>query len=156
MSRQADGRPGPTGLALAALLLAQQTGAAVVVEAVEVTAGRQPGVRIRCSGPVSVRAQALPARGGEPDRILVDLVGAVLDPRVRGVVTGPWPLRRVRPDQLDPATVRLTLELDDPAAFTVRGDRLVVITLAPAPAGAAEPPVVPPVERPALPPSRGP
>ena len=143
--------------ARAAVLVCLAVGAAsalaagVVLERVEVSGARATVVRLRLSAPAVVRSQALPPRAGQPDRILVDVVGATLSASARGVIGGRGALLRVIPDQIDAATVRLTLELTDPVPFGVASaGPLVTITLADDPASLAAPPAVPRVEQPAV------
>lgn len=125
---------------------------AVVVERVSLVPGTDVAVRLHFSAPAIVAAQELDARGGLPDRILVDVEGASLGSGARGVLAGRGVLVRVVPERRDGGGVRFVFELLEPASFEIENDDRsatvrITDTLEPRP----EPPVVPPVRQPGPP-----
>jgi N-acetylmuramoyl-L-alanine amidase len=126
--------------------------ATTVLERVEVIASGGPAVRLHLSAPAAARAGALAAGGGAPQRVYVDLAGAVLDTHAPAIVPGVGPLLRVRTGQFDARTARVVLDLSGPLPYRVRDTgRTIVIELGttadaapsaepPSPAPAVEPP----------------
>jgi hypothetical protein len=124
--------------------------AAAVLERVEVVNDRGVVVRLHCSAPVAARSQTLPARLGFLQQLNVDLPGTRLGTSARGVANGRGPVLRVLASQLDPTTVRVEIDLDDEAPFSVGGHGRVVEVRVGAPSEAlAPPPTVPRVQQPA-------
>jgi N-acetylmuramoyl-L-alanine amidase len=135
-------------LAAAAQLFAATT----VLERVEVIESGGPAVRLHLSAPAAAHTGALAAGGGAPQRVYVDLAGAVLDTRAPAIVPGVGPLLRVRTGQFDARTARVVLDLSGPLPYRVRDTgRTIVIELGtsseaapsaepPPPAPAATPP----------------
>jgi hypothetical protein len=125
---------------------------ALVVERVSLVPGRDVAVRLQFSAPAIVAAQELGARGGRPDRILVDVDGAVLGGGARGVLAGRGVLVRVIPERRDGGGVRFVFELLEPAGCEIENDDRsatvrITDTLEPRP----ELPVVPSVRQPGPP-----
>jgi len=137
---------------VATLLDVARAADAVVVERLSLVPGSDVAVRLHFSAPAIVAAQELGARGGLPDRILVDVEGAVLGSGARGVLAGRGVLVRVIPERRDGGGVRFVFELLEPASFEIENDdRSAIVritdTLEPRP----EPPMVPPVRQPGSP-----
>src|SRR5881296_3611829 len=113
--------------------------AAPTLDRIDVAGDEAPAVRLHLSAPVSATAHRLPAEGGAPARIYIDLSGAALP----HVLAGAAPVVRVRASQFDPTTVRIVVDLERRVPFVLRQmDETITLELeAPAPMAAAiEPP----------------
>ena len=117
--------------------------AAPMLDRIDVAGDEAPAVRLHLSAPVSATAHRLPAEGGAPARIYIDLSGAALGAALPHVLAGAAPVVRVRASQFDPTTVRIVLDLERRVPFVLRQmDETITLELeAPAPMAAAiEPP----------------
>lgn len=126
-----------------------------VLQRIDVESGSALTVRIRLSAPVVSRAATLPAGGGAPNRLYIDLPGAQLGPSAAPVVGGAGTLLRVRSGQFDATTARVVLDLAAPVPFAVESDGTTVtvrleppaqVVRAPRPARVAETPTPPPTD----------
>src|SRR5437773_701996 len=121
--------------------------AAPMLDRIDVVGDEAPAVRLHLSAPVSATAHRLPAQGGAPARIYIDLSGAALGAALPHVLAGAAPVVRVRASQFDPTTVRVVLDLERRVPFVLRQtDETITLELeASAPMAAAiEPPAPPP------------
>ena len=117
--------------------------AAPTLDRIDVAGDEAPAVRLHVSAPVSATAHRLPAEGGAPARIYIDLSGAALGAALPHVLAGAAPVVRVRASQFDPTTVRIVVDLERRVPFVLRQmDETITLELeAPAPMAAAiEPP----------------
>src|SRR5437762_5009048 len=130
--------------------------AAPMLDRIDVVGDEAPAVRLHLSAPVSATAHRLPAQGGAPARIYIDLSGAALGAALPHMLAGAAPVVRVRASQFDPTTVRVVLDLERRVPFVLRQtDETITLELAapaaiepPAPtppAAAPEPPAPPPM-----------
>src|SRR5207247_4682453 len=133
--------------------------AAPMLDRIDVAGDQAPAVRLRRPAPVPATAPHLPAGGGAPARIYIDLSGAALGAALPHMLAGAAPVVRVRASQFDPTTVRIVLDLERRVPFVLRQtDETITLELeAPAPMAAAiEPPAPTPTaaapEPPAPPP----
>lgn len=103
------------------------------IERIEVLGQPHPAVRVALSAPAAPVAHALPAGGGAPERVYLDVPGAVLGPRVRAVIPGVGPLRRVRSARRADGTARVVIETTRRLPFTLAtaGDGVTVVFAAP-------------------------
>src|SRR2546425_348659 len=118
--------------------------AAPTLDRIDVVGDEAPAVQLHLSAPVSATAHRLPADGGAPARIYINLSGATLGAALRHVLAGAAPVVRVRASQFDPTTVRVVLDLERRVPFVLRqADETITLELeAPAPMAAAiEPPI---------------
>src|SRR5437867_8415281 len=125
--------------------------AAPTLDRIDVAGDEAPAVRLHLSAPVSATAHRLPAEGGAPARIYIDLSGAALGAALPHVLAGAAPVVRVRASQFDPTTVRVVLDLERRVPFVLRQtDETITLELeAPAPMAAAiEPPAPTPTAAP--------
>jgi hypothetical protein len=130
------------------VLLAAASLHAAVLERVDTRGG---AVRLHVSAPVAPQTHQQPTRAGQPDQIVVDLPGTTLGVGARGVVSGGGPLLRVRTEQLDDVTVRVTLDLEEPVTFAMTNDDTVITITLEAPSIAPRtPPTVPRVHVPGV------
>jgi N-acetylmuramoyl-L-alanine amidase len=133
--------------------------AAPMLDRIDVVGDEAAAVRLHLSAPVSATAHRLPAEGGAPARIYIDLSGAALGVALPHVLTGVAPVVRVRASQFDPTTVRVVLDLERRVPFVLRQtDETITLELeAPAPTAAAiEPPVPTPTAAAPEPPAPAP
>ena len=117
--------------------------AAPTLDRIDVAGDEAPAVRLHLSAPVSATAHRLPAEGGAPARVYIDLSGAALGAALPHVLAGAAPVVRVRASQFDPTTVRIVVDLERRVPFVLRQmDETITLELeAPAPMAAAiEPP----------------
>src|SRR6266404_4460586 len=117
--------------------------AAPMLDRIDVAGDEAAAVRLHLSAPVSATAHRLPAEGGAPARIYIDLSGAALGAALPHVLAGAAPVVRVRASQFDPTTVRIVVDLERRVPFVLRQmDETITLELeAPAPMAAAiEPP----------------
>src|SRR5437762_10328682 len=113
--------------------------AAPMLDRIDVAGDEAPAVRLHLSAPVSATAHHLPAGGGAPARIYIDLSGAALGAALPHMLAGAAPVVRVRASQFDPTTVRVVLDLERRVPFVLRQtDETITLELE-APA-AIEPP----------------
>lgn len=142
-------------LSVLVLLVCTAAAAAATLERVELEATAPLVVRLRLDGMVRARSEEIPARDGQPARIVLDLPGTQLGTGVRGVA-GAGRLRRVRIGQFDATTARVVLDLVGPTSFTVTDDGTDLrIHLAAETAAAPAPaPAPPPIAAPAPAPAR--
>ncbi len=128
-----------------------QQGPPLRIERIEVLGQPHPAVRIALSAPAAPVAHALAAGGGAPERVYLDVPGAVLGPRVRAVVPGVGPLRRVRTARQADGTARVVIETARRLPFTLAtaGDGVTVVFAAPevAPERPAKPPQASPAPK---------
>src|SRR5882724_6369739 len=113
--------------------------AAPMLDRIDVAGDEAPAVRLHLSAPVSATAHRLPAEGGAPARIYIDLSGAALGAALPHMLTGVAPVVRVRASQFDATTVRVVLDLERRVPFVLRQtDETITLELeAPAPMAAA-------------------
>jgi hypothetical protein len=141
-------------LTLATLLGASAASAATVVERIEIEG--TDVVRFHLSDPAVARAVGLPPRLPVKARIAVDFDGATLGPDATQPVPGSGSglIVRVRPEQiLNREMVRATIELTQPAGFTVESaGTTVTLRLQIAASVAPAPPADPDVDQPDVPP----
>src|SRR5437867_638497 len=133
--------------------------AAPTLDRIDVAGDEAPAVRLHLSAPVSATAHRLPAEGGAPARIYIDLSGAALGAALPHVLAGAAPVVRVRASQFDPTTVRIVVDLERRVPFVLRQmDETITLELeAPAPMAAAiEPPAPTPPAPPPEPPPPAP
>jgi tetratricopeptide (TPR) repeat protein len=78
-----------------------------------------PSVRLVMSGAATPVARVLPAEGGAPTRIYVDVPGASLARSAHVTITGRGIVRRVRTAQFDRGTARVVIELAHAAPYTI-------------------------------------
>ncbi len=118
-------------LAAAALVMVacEAQAATAVLERVEVATSPQVCVTLHLSGPTTPRAGYLAA----PDRVFVDLPETTLGPEAPMTLESGGPLRNVRTAQRDASTVRVVLDLDRRAPYTVHanGPTVTVTLVAP-------------------------
>ena len=142
-------------LVMVMLAVAEPTLAATPrLERIDVVGDRAPAVRLHLSAAVSATAHRLPAQGGAPARIYIDLRGAALDGGLLHVTPGAGPVLRVRAAQFGPTTARVVIELERSVPFSLRqeGETITLEPQAPAPTVAAtEPPAPPAPPAPPLP-----
>jgi len=130
--------------------------AAPMLDRIDVAGDQAPAVRLHLSAPVPATAHHLPAGGGAPARIYIDLSGAALGAALPHMLAGAAPVVRVRASQFDPTTVRVVLDLERGVPFVLRQtDETITLELeapaaieAPAPtptAAAPEPPAPAPM-----------
>jgi len=129
--------------------------AAPTLDRIDVAGDEAPAVRLHLSAPVSATAHRLPAEGGAPARIYIDLSGAALGAALPHVLAGAAPVVRVRASQFDPTTVRVVLDLERRVPFVLRQtDETITLELE-APA-AIEPPALTPTAAAPEPPAPAP
>ena len=134
-------------LVMVMLAVAEPTLAATPrLERIDVVGDRAPAVRLHLSAAVSATAHRLPAQGGAPARIYIDLRGAALDGGLLHVTPGAGPVLRVRAAQFGPTTARVVVELERSVPFSLRqeGETITLEPQAPAPTMAATEPPAPP------------
>ncbi len=130
--------------------------AAPMLDRIDVAGDQATAVRLHLSAPVPATAHHLPAGGGAPARIYIDLSGAALGAGLPHMLAGAAPVVRVRASQFDPTTVRVVLDLERRVPFVLRQtDETITLELeapaaieAPAPtptAAAPEPPAPAPM-----------
>jgi len=113
------------------MVLAATSVRAATLERMDFSATPRPTVRLHFSAPATGAARTLPAAGNVPGRIYVDVPRAVLAPDLPRATAGVGPVLRVRVGQLDPATVRVVVDLGRPASFSLRtGARSITLTVA--------------------------
>jgi len=129
--------------------------AAPMLDRIDVAGDQAPAVRLHLSAPVSATAHHLPAGGGAPARIYIDLSGAALGAALPHMLAGAAPVVRVRASQFDPTTVRVVLDLERRVPFVLRQtDETITLELE-APA-AIEPPALTPTAAAPEPPAPAP
>ena len=94
--------------------------AAPMLDRIDVAGDQAPAVRLHLSAPVPATAHHLPAGGGAPARIYIDLSGAALGAALPHMLAGAAPVVRVRASQFDPTTVRVVLDLERRVPFVLR------------------------------------
>ena len=133
--------------------------AAPMLDRIDVVGDEAAAVRLHLSAPVSATAHRLPAEGGAPARVYIDLSGAALGAALPHVLAGAAPVVRVRASQFDPTTVRIVVDLERRVPFVLRQmDETITLELeAPAPTAAAiEPPAPTPTAAAPEPPAPAP
>src|SRR5690242_17557599 len=85
-----------------------------VLDGIEVVGTQATAVRLHLSAPTPAQARPLAPSGDAPDRIYIDLAGAILAPTLNRVVAASGSLLRVRAGQFDRSTVRVVLDLAAP------------------------------------------
>ncbi len=129
--------------------------AAPMLDRIDVAGDQAPAVRLHLSAPVPATAHHLPAGGGAPARIYIDLSGAALGAALPHMLAGAAPVVRVRASQFDPTTVRVVLDLERRVPFVLRQtDETITLELE-APA-AIEPPALTPTAAAPEPPAPAP
>src|SRR5437773_9683719 len=133
--------------------------AAPMLDRIDVAGDQAPAVRLHLSAPVPATAHHLPAGGGAPARIYIDLSGAALGAALPHMLAGAAPVVRVRASQFDPTTVRVVLDLERRVPFVLRQtDETITLELeapaaieapAPTPTAAAPQPPAPAPRAPA-------
>jgi tetratricopeptide (TPR) repeat protein len=124
-------------------------GSPLRIERVEVLGQPHPAVRLVLSAPATPSAHALPpVRAGAPERVYLDVPGAAFDSRVRRVIPGAGPIRRVRTAPQAGGTARVVIETARRLPFTLAsaGDGVTVVFATP-PDTPAKPDVPAAVER---------
>jgi len=114
--------------------------APALLEHVVVREGPTPGVELRLSVGVEPVARSIPAHGGTPPRVYLDLPGTKLGPAVARESEGAGAVRKIRTGQFDPKTARVVIELREPHPFDVQsngGEIVVTFTGASKPAAKA-------------------
>ncbi|MFN8542702.1 MAG: hypothetical protein U0807_00605 [Candidatus Binatia bacterium] len=95
-------------------------GSPLRIERIGVTGGAHPAVRIDMDGNAAPTAHTLPASGGLPDRIYVDIPDAT--PDVARLVKGTGPVLRVRAAPRPEGGSRVVIEVKPRTSFALRSD----------------------------------
>lgn len=117
---------------------------AAVLEEVRIVPGSPGTIRIALDTTVDPVVRRLPATGGLPERLLVDLPNVRLASGQTQVLGGNEAIARVRVGQFSPHTARVVVELATPTAHRVRREGTAVLvdleTATPTPGTTGEPP----------------
>jgi hypothetical protein len=133
MSRVRLPRSRPLATVLLGLTLGAADAGGITVRKVEAIEGPDTTVKILLSAPLATppRARLLAKRGQDPDRVVIDLLGADLQgKRSRAATVGWGGIQRLRLGTPSPEAARLVIDLDRPLAFAVATDgNVVTVTL---------------------------